>query len=521
MGEASDWSPRLKRIAWRRGVLWWKLDANQRRAYGLIRAKMRERFATYVLNWARRTGKTRLLLTIALEEAIRRKLARIIVMSETIDALRDLTWPMLEEIVSDAPSALGIRLQEHRKRVRLANGSEIVFIGGGNRRQINRGRGRYAHAVIIEEMGTVPDLSYALGSVLGPQLLTTGGPMLAAMTPPDSPGHQSIKVLDNAKAAGNYDHCTLYDNPRLTDEEREDYLRKDAERHGMTPEEYRASAQYRREWEAEVLIDPERAFVPGFADAAVRARTLVDALEMDADVRLFADRYEAMDVGWAPHFTGVLWATWDFKRKLLCIEGEELMRRMHTGQLANAIKLRRGALWSLDAQAARVLSDTGAGRWVADAFEPNPEKPGEVRKRAGVFGRRPYLSVSDVAPQLLYDLHQLHGLDFAPTDKDDLQTAVEEVDVWLRRGWIRIDAKACPRLVVQLERAIWDTKRRGPAESAEHGHFDLVMALVYLVRNVRENSGRVPDGWGFRRDEQWVREAKRGVAGGFREFLEA
>ena len=58
-------------------------------------------------------------------------------------------------------------------------------------------------------------------------------------------------MAEVAEANGNYSRATLYDNPLLTPEEIERVIQEDARDEGMTVEEYKASATFRREYLAE------------------------------------------------------------------------------------------------------------------------------------------------------------------------------------------------------------------------------------------------------------------------------
>lgn len=454
--------------AWRAGFLAWKLDSLQRRTHADIWRKMEKPFARYVLKWARRTGKTFLLVLIAFELAIRKRRARINIAASTKDSLREIIWPIVDLLLSDCPEEMRPRLREQRGRIEFPNGSIIVLGSCDSKRTVERLRGTKADLNILEEGGTIPDdpgLRYVMTSILNPQLLTTGGATLMALTPPKSPGHESVAITLQAKALGNYSEATLYENPRISTETREAYLRADAEALGMTVDEYKDSADYRREWLGEFLADPERAVLPGFTAEAEAA--IVAPLESRV---LFSDRYVSMDVGWSPDFTGVLFAFWDFERQRLVIEHELLMRRMNTVELATAIRDAEARLWG---------------------------------------GHQPRLRVSDVAPILLHDLASMHGLTFVPTDKDDRDAAIAAADVWVRQRKVQIvpydpaTGLGCRFLPQQMRQATHNKHRTDFERTPEHGHFDLVASLVYLVRNVRKNMGRVPENWGIGPDT-WV-----------------
>jgi hypothetical protein len=98
-------------------------------------------------------------------------------------------------------------------------------------------------------------------------------------------------------------------------------------------------------------------------------------------------------------------------------------------------------------------------------------------------------------------MRTLHGLHFVGTAKDDKDAAVNGLRVALGQGKIVISADAvsicleddgepkitrggAPRLVGQLRRCRYNRARTGWERSDLDGHYDLVDALVYMVRNV-------------------------------------
>lgn len=478
------WLKAHPRFAFTRGVLWHLLDANQLKAYWRIRKALKTPFARFVLNWARRTGKTFVLLLIATEESIRNKGHRYNVAAATKESLREFVWPALERIFETCPEKLRPRIQEQRGRVTFPRSkSYIVLAGCNDARSVERLRGPHSHGNIVEEMGAIPDspgLKYILVGVLNPQLMTTGGWTLCATTPPRSAGHQAARMCLLAEANGNYSHCTLYQNPRLEPATIEQYLASDASLLGMTVEEYKASADYRREWLAIIETDPAFAVLPAFTTE--RKAKLVCGR---AASELFVDRYDSMDIGFSPHFTGLLYAEWSFARQRLRIVGERLMRRMGTPELAGAVRSDEVRLW---------------GR---------PEKGKQVPEvkahEAGELTHPPFLRVADNNnPILLNDLAVIYGLLFTETAKDNLRAAVADVNRWIGDGTLEVDP-SCKMLIAQMTAATWNNKGTEFDESEEFGHFDLIASLVYLVRNVIPNINRLPPHYGKSPDTHFLR----------------
>lgn len=461
-------------LAWKAGVLWWLLDANQFRAYLLIREALKTPFARYILNWARRTGKTYLLLVLVIEEMLRHKRHRYNLAAGTKEALKEFVWPSVELILETCPDSLRPKIQEHRGRITFATKSYLVLAGCNDKRSIERLRGPLSHGNIIEEMGAIPDdpgLIYIQRGVLNPQLKTTGGWNLGAGTPPKSTGSEAAQIVQQAEKVGKgYDHCTTFDCPRFSPEEHRAYMQADADLLGMTVEEYQLTADYRREWLAIIETDPEFAIIPECTPERMEGKDGKPALVREMpDVPMFRDRYVGMDLGFAPHFTHDLFAYWDFGRQVLVIEDEFQMRRLNDTALAELVKEKEKELW------------------------------GE---------HQPFLRVSDNNwPMTISELAVVHGLVFMPTMKDELHAAIVNVRRWCRQGKIAIHPR-CKELIAQLKAGVWNKQRTEFAEVKGFGHFDALAALVYLVRNVIPNQSRVPEGWGIT-EEHWARRGRQ------------
>lgn len=490
-------NPRLVRKAWQAGALWWLLDANQFRAYQIIRRFLGHKaFFRYVLEWARRTGKTFLLLVIVVEESIRNpKGRRYNVAAATKDSLREFVWPALEKIFETCPEDLRPLIQDARGRVTFVaqnkgkrqGASYVVLAGCDNARSVERLRGPFSNGNIIEEAGAVPDspgLVYVMRGVLNPQLMTTNGWTLMAMTPPKSVGSEASVIAAKAAEAGAeaYDHCTLYDNPRLTPHQVEAYLDSDASILGMTPEEYRETPDYQREWLAIRLTDPTLAVLPeatpqrmdgsdGKAPAVVR--------EMET-VPMFRDRWVGMDLGFHPHYTHLLFGYWDFERQVLVVEDEIQRQRLNDTELAHLIRGEK------DRSGEFVIGADGLPR---------------IGKERELWGEHePFMRVADNNyPMTLSELATHHDIVFVPTAKDEKEAAIVQVRRWLRLGKIAIHPR-CKKLIAQVQAAVWNKHRTEFAQVPGFGHFDAVDALIYLVRNVIPHANREPPGWGFNRD---------------------
>lgn len=93
---------------------------------------------------------------------------------------------------------------------------------------------------------------------------------------------------------------------------------------------------------------------------------------------------------------------------------------------------------------------------------------------------------------------------------------VNKVRLWFLSDRIEVHPR-CEKLIGSLKAGIWDKHRKKFAESDVHGHYDLIAALVYLVRNVPEHENPVPQFFGQNMSEVvfpggWRDQQRRGPA---------
>lgn len=471
-------SPTVLRHCWERRNLWWKLDSNQARLYAKLRGNGRKR---KILNCARRIGKTRLLAMDADVHAWNNGGVRDVFGAPTLKDLEDIVMEAFEEHFADCPDGLKPHWNGLKSRWDYPNGSRIRLFGCDDKRKANRGRGRAIHRAYIEEAGSNPVLRYVVHSVLAQALLSTGGEMWIASSPPDSEGHEFAEMVKAAEASGTLAHCDIWACPRYTAAQVEELIREEADLLGMTPREYRETAEYRREFLGQLITDPNLAVLPECTPERMdgsdgKAPAVVRVLP---DVPMFRDRYESMDLGFHPHKVGLLFGYWDFERQVLAIEDELLEGRLNDTRLAHLLggqKDKNGNPVPLD---------------------PPDERVGPLGMEAKLWGpHKPYIRCADnTYPMTLSELAVHHGLDFYPWPKDEREAAIVNVRRWLRQGKIAIHPR-CKGLIAQVKAAVWNRHRTDFAEQPNGGHFDLLAALVGMVRNVIPNVDRVPDGYG-------------------------
>lgn len=475
--------------AWSLGILYWLLDSNQAGIYDFIHGCGHRRV---VLNCSRRIGKTFLCVLIAIEHAIKHPNSRIKFAASTSDDLEEIVEPIFDFILSTCPEHLRPKWRAAKGKYIFPNKSQIKVAGCDDRRKANRLRGTAADLIVIEEAGSIPDLKYVMDSVLSPQLLSTGGMMLIASTPPDSIGHEFVRVAEQAMEVGAYVHRTIFDCPRYTEAQRESLFRMVAGK--MPLEEFYKTEDFRREFGAELLSDSslsvlkyatlEHVGTGGHMGGAVIEGTVVKRYR-ELERPEFFRAYEGGDLGWSPDPTGWLFAYWHFEAQTLVVERELLDKKMTTDGLAKAIE--------------EIERD-----WL-----------GPTRTSRVLDGRQPPMRWGDFDKRFVADMETIHHILLLPTAKDDLKTAVNAVNLMIPGfdGKLAISPTGCPELLKQMKAAIWAKNKKEFARMEGYGHFDLVAALVYLVRNLVRTENPVPPGWGFDPRTQFRAQGPGGLTG--------
>jgi hypothetical protein len=177
----------------------------------------------------------------------------------------------------------------------------------------------------------------------------------------------------------------------------------------------------------------------------------------------FYDAYTGMDVG-GRDLTGILYAYYDFLNNKIVVEDETVIDK-HENRTDIISK---------------------------EIFEKEEKTWYDPKYKISIT---PHKRVSDTNNViLLNDLHHLHGLKFSATKKDDSDAARNEVRIKIRNEEIIINPR-CVHLINHLRYGKWNKQRTSYARSTKYGHFDLIDALVYLVRNINYSRNPFPQGY--------------------------
>lgn len=435
-------------ILWRKGMITdFLLDSNQKILRDQIRASLvkgKRRKKTHVGVFARQMGKSYGVLSFCSEECLNRTNITVAYVTPNMKQGKKIVKMNFDEILKDCPQELKPKFnRETSSWVFPSTGSKIELYGF-NADEIESARGPKAHIVVVDECGFMTNFKYGLRSVLYPKLNSTKGPMILISTLPKSQGHEFWEIVKKAEFDGTLLKKNIYDCPRY---DADDIAGFADEVGGFE------SVDFKREYLNIMISDEDSAVIPEADDE------LMDLIVREYKRPPYFDPYASMDIG-GKDFTAVLYGYLDFLTGKLIIEDEATFRgkKFTTNTLAASIKETEEKHWGL---------------------------------------KKPYLRVADNNNIiLLNDLGIDHGIHFMPTAKDNKMAWINQIRIMLADERIIINPR-CKQLIFHLKNATWNKSKTDYERSLDGGHYDLVDALAYLIRNVAFTRNPYPKGYGM------------------------
>lgn len=450
-----------KAASWRRGDLRWKLDPTQKALYdGISGCSVKQ----YVLEGARKIGKTFLMGCIALETAIRNPGSQVNWSAGTAKACRNTLVPILELISADAPPDCKGRYDGQAGCWRLPNDAVVQIFSAETKALCERGRGPSAVLSIVDEAGFVSLLDYLVDSIFSPQLRRVKrvvgafvGMSLLCSTTPYTPSHAFAVAADAAATVGAYAKRTIFDSGFETAEEIEQYIAEEAAKKNLTVEVFKATSHFKREYLSERVVDTDVVVFPEWSE--VREHVVIDWPRPIGFQYL--DKRVSVDPGGIRDKTGILAAYFDFTAGRVIVEGERLLGKVSTGEIAENVRELEEELWG----------------------------------EAPPVGNREHTSrvIDDPSGRITLDLWTQNKLQCEPAIKNDRLASIGLIKTWLTSGVLIVHPR-CVQLQQQLLTATTNRTKTDYERTAD-GHFDLCAALQYLVRGMSLTRNPFPIGF--------------------------
>lgn len=361
-------------------------------------------------------------------------------------SVRAIVQPTMDSVFTDCPRDLRPRFVADDSKWAFPNGSNITAAGCNNKGYVAL-RGQKAHIVVKDEAGFYDDYD-AVDRVLAPQLQTTKGFSIDASTPPETPGHPYTVVAKAAKLRGRYSHRKIYNHPRMTPEEVDAFLRKEADKKGLTLEQFKRTTYYLREFECQHVMEEGRAIVPEWAHVN-QAEVVREHARPDVYTA-----YHVIDPGETRSlFVGLL-GYWHFVDGVLVVEREVVLSHPDDGEAGEALVAAERENWQQDREDGRVES---------------------IIRR------------SDVDPSLIKFLSKPpYNLPFQEAEKTNADAALNSMREAIAKGQIIIHPR-CTTLLLTLETGIWNKSRSSYEFNERTGHADAIDALKYMWRSVQKD----------------------------------
>ena len=435
-----------KETLWRRGVLVWLLDENQKALYDLFH-KTDHKIQTWLL--ARRSGKTRTLCVLAIEQCLSQPRSIVKFLSPTKKQVERNIRPLMSEILETCPSDIRPELKAKDDIYYFANGSEIQLAGSesGN---IDSLRGGFAHICIIDEAQDVSDLRNAISSVLLPTTSTTEGKILLAGTPPKNYDHEFLEYVEQCSVEGSLVKRTVYHNPRMSKKE------IDIQAKAMGGYD---SEDFRREFLCEIIKSSTDSVIPEFTEE--KALELVKEWPRP----VFYAPITAMDLGYKD-YTVVLFGYHDFKNDKVIIEDEIVTHgaNMYLSQLGKDIQKKEEDLW----------------------IEPLTQEVIPVKKRVSDHD---LIAINEIRKATL------NKIVFIPANKSDKMAGINFLRNLIKSNKLIINPR-CKTLVHHLKNARWAKSKETFARCPFGSHYDAVDTCHYLARAIDYKFNPYPKDYG-------------------------
>lgn len=388
---------------------------------------------------SRRIGKSVLLCAAAVKECLDKPGTRVLYLSKTTDNLREILDMSMSVVLETAPEDIRPTYKERYLKYVFNNGSEIRFKGldkaGGD-----AVRGVKAKLIIFDEACFMSNLHNLVRNIAMPMVVAESGYMLFGSSAPDTPGHESVGVIQECEEAGVLIKRDIYSCPRWTKRQIELFEQEAGGKDSTT---------FRREYLVHLISEADRAVLPAATED--KMKTLIVE---PAPLNYKPDRYVALDIGFRD-LTVALFAYWDYPNGKVVIEDELVLKENSatTDNIARGIAEKELQLWD---------------------------------------GVRPYKRVCDTDPRLIADLRRLSGIDFVATKKDNLNAQVNHANLMILNNQVQIHPR-CRVLIAHMKYALWNKQFTEFQRTSSLGHCDAVAAFVYLIRNITKSRNPIKE----------------------------
>jgi len=419
----------IKHQLWLRGDLSWKLDCHQLEVTNYLKTTTADEVLFFC---SRQWGKSFANLIYAIEFAIQNPKSIVRIAAPTLGQCQDIVNDNLSVIIADAPEGFITRHKTDR-RYHFTNGSSLR-LGALERSHVDTLRGGNAKLIIAEEGGfvTSDDYKYALSSVLGPQLLRSGGRLIHVTTPSDEPEHHiHTEILPKCELTNTVIWRDIYTNTALTPDKIEKAIKLCGGEH---------TDAWKREYLVQIIRSVNLVCVPEWQPNLIQ----------DFDLPEYATTITSIDTGGVKDKTVALVLFYNF----------------HTG-ITHFVDERH--------------------------FDPNTSTEIIIPEIKAMEALYPQIDrrYADAAGQLLIDLRTIHQYDAYLPLKDDFEASLNDFRVRVGQGKVIVHPR-CKMLIATLKGGTFNKNRTEFARTAALGHMDALAAALYGSRMINRTKNPYP-----------------------------
>lgn len=477
----------------------------------------------WMTEWGRRTGKSAFWLTYMIEHAIRffnqtgEQYRGMFCIAEKVH-INDILVPLARKIFNPDLTGCpeGYEPEYRGSKGGLHEGFHIPAIGAyiklvGLDRDPQSTRGQWLDGCAVTEAAFVDSdaLFDAITSAIQPQVLGRpwGWLALESSTAKQKDHKFNTEFREDCRLRGCYSRKTVDDNTSISDEEKEEALRKSGGRH---------SPQVRREYFCEEVRDESTLIIPEFSEEHHCVAP------EDWSKPLYAHAYVGMDPGVGDN-CGLVWLYVDYRRQQIVIEASYAAPNRSSPEIAQVIRDTEYELWGSKTRERPIVAphepsiddlvreplhrdpdqEPAHKRWL-----PGYDRDGQALKApdgsctywktddlGGGLQPNPLLRVSDTDKLMRLNLARHYNIEFEAAKKGT--GSAEYHRQTLRRlfkdGKIRIVKNGrTQKLIEHLRSGELDPDTGKWKRTPSLGHSDCVAALMYVVDRVDFNKDPEP-----------------------------
>lgn len=452
----SDRVAEFLKSCWAKGQLkaLCRLDG-QTRLYDSFHAGLEQRpdnVIPHVWKCHRRMGKSVMGLILCLEACYAAPRRRAVFGAPTYKQVQSIAVPNMNTLLRTCPENLRpVPVGQSWKIPNLESyerdWSRLDLVGC-NVDNGDRLRGSGLNVCVLDECREIPNLRYLIEDIIVYQFVGQDFPALVLLStmPPTADHAFNGYFAEKSRSADRYMEVKGSGNLDFTEQDR------DIVRNTIGGGE--DSLSWLREVECITIPDADRAVLPEFYPHKDQV-----VCEWPRPSHFFP--HTCLDTGWLD-WNAALHGYVDFKRDVIVIEAETVMRYKSTGDIAGEIFRKEKALWG---------SKDDEKVWIG--------------------GHKP-TRMGDLKQQGLEDLRTDYKMLIEPVDKYDKKASINNVRTGIQLGKLKIHPR-CTHLVNQCMNGMLNEQRTDFERSEDMGHLDALAALIYLYKMARWNGNPFPD----------------------------